>query len=89
MSIRRFKWYLNLSAKFQLNENLRVEISQERNESIFFGVSKILDDGRCGYLNKNGPHRLIGLNAWSTGSATIRSCGLVGVGVALVEKVCN
>ena len=27
--------------------------------------------GKCGGLNKNGPHRLIDLNAWSPGSGTI------------------
>jgi hypothetical protein len=36
----------------------------------------------CGGSNKNGFHRLIG-------SGTIRRCGLVGVGVALLKKVCH
>jgi hypothetical protein len=35
----------------------------------------------CGGLNENGPHRPIG-------RSLIRRCGLVGVGVALLEKVC-
>jgi hypothetical protein len=34
-------------------------------------------------LNKNGPHRLLYLNAWSPGSGTIRPSGLVGVDVGL------
>jgi hypothetical protein len=34
--------------------------------------------GLCGCWNENDPHRLIG-------SGTIRRCGLVGVGVALLE----
>lgn len=32
-------------------------------------------------MNKNGAHS-------PSGSGTIRSCGLVGVGVALLEEVC-
>jgi hypothetical protein len=31
----------------------------------------------------------MGLNAWPTGSGTIRRCGFVGVGVALLEEVCH
>jgi hypothetical protein len=27
--------------------------------------------------------------AWSMGSGTIRKCGLAGIGVALLEKVCH
>jgi hypothetical protein len=34
--------------------------------------------------NRNGPHRLACLNAWPMGV-----CGLVGVGVALLEEVCH
>ena len=30
----------------------------------------------------------MGLNAWSIGSGTVRRCGLVGVGVALLEEMC-
>ena len=41
----------------------------------------------CGGLNRNDPHRLMCLNAWSTGSGTLRGCGLVKVGVALLEEV--
>ena len=41
----------------------------------------------CGGLNKNGPQRLMCLNAWPIGSGTIRKCCLAGVGVALLEKV--
>ena len=36
--------------------------------------------GSCGGLNKNGPHRFIR-------SSTIRSCGLVGVAVVLLEDL--
>lgn len=36
----------------------------------------------CGGLNKNGPHRPIGIG-------TSRKCGLVGVGVALLEELCH
>jgi hypothetical protein len=43
----------------------------------------------CGGLNKYGPHRLMCLNAWLIWSGTIRTCDLVGVGVALLEKVCH
>jgi hypothetical protein len=35
----------------------------------------------CGGLNRFGPHRLMCLNAWPTGSSTIRRCGLVGISV--------
>ena len=34
----------------------------------------------CGSLNENGPHRLID-------SGIIRRCGLLGVGVTLLEEV--
>lgn len=40
----------------------------------------------CGGLNRFGPHRLMCLNAWPTGSGTIRRCVLVGVGVSLALK---
>lgn len=33
------------------------------------------------------PYRLMCANAWSMGSSTIRRCGLVGAGVALVGEV--
>jgi hypothetical protein len=29
------------------------------------------------------------LNAWPIESSTVRRCGLVGVGVALLEEVCH
>jgi hypothetical protein len=35
------------------------------------------------------PHRFMCLNVWLLGSGTIRRCGLVGVGVALLEEVCH
>ena len=46
-------------------------------------------DFYCGGLNKFGPHRLMCLNAWPTGSGTIRRRDLVGVDVALVEYMCD
>jgi hypothetical protein len=36
----------------------------------------------CGGLNESGPHRPIG-------RGTVRRCGLFGVGMALLEKVCH
>ena len=36
----------------------------------------------CGSLSVIGPHNLIG-------SGTIRRCGFVGVGMALLEEVCD
>ena len=61
--------------------------TQEKNDQcslsrVFYPVSRELElmhinDG-CGGLNKLGP-----------GSGTIRRCGLVGVGVALLVEVCH
>ena len=42
----------------------------------------------CGGLSKNDPHRLMCLNIWPIGNSTIRKCGLVRVGVALLEEIC-
>lgn len=53
-----------------------------------FKVYKALDTP-CGGMNRNGPLRLIGLNAWPMGSGTTMGCGLVEGGVALMEKVCH
>ena len=39
----------------------------------------------CAGVNRYGPHRLLGLNAWPVGRDTTRRCGLVGVSVALLE----
>ena len=39
-----------------------------------------------GGLNRNGPHRLMCLNAWLIGNGTITSNVLIGVGVALLEE---
>lgn len=42
----------------------------------------------CGGLNNNDPHGLIDLNEFecrSSGSGTIRRCGIIGVSVALLE----
>ena len=44
---------------------------------------------RCCSLDRYGPHRLMYLNAWPIGSTTIRKCGLVGVGVVLLQEVCH
>ena len=38
-------------------------------------------------LTRYGPHRLMCLNVWPIGRGRIRRCGLVGVGVALLEEV--
>ena len=40
-------------------------------------------------LSSNGPHRLLGLNAWPVGSGGVRWHGLAGVGVTLLEEVCH
>ena len=36
----------------------------------------------CGSLNENGTHGLLG-------NGTVRRCGLIGVGVALLEELCH
>lgn len=36
----------------------------------------------CGGMNKNGPNRPIG-------NGTIKKCGVVGVGVTLLHKMCR
>jgi hypothetical protein len=38
----------------------------------------------CGGLNRYSPHRHMFLNAWPTGSGSIRRCGLVGGSVSLL-----
>ena len=41
-------------------------------------------------MNRNGPiDSLMCLNVWPIESHSIRRCGLVRVGVALLEKVCH
>lgn len=46
----------------------------------------------CGGLNRDGPHRLMCLNAWAIGSSTIRrhgpvgKCGLGGENVQLQRQ---
>jgi hypothetical protein len=40
-------------------------------------------------LSRFGAHRLMGLNACSTGTGTIRRYGLDGAGVTLLEEVCH
>lgn len=49
---------------------------------------KILKLELCGDLNRKGPHKLKYLNTWSIGSNTVMVCDLVGVAVALLEKLC-
>jgi hypothetical protein len=49
-------------------------------------------DVPCGGLNENGPHRLIYLKAWSSGSGYLRKIkryAHVGVGVVLWVEVCH
>ena len=41
----------------------------------------------CGGLNRNDPIELMCMNAWPMRSDTVRRCGLVGVGVVLLEEV--
>ena len=36
-------------------------------------------------MNRNVPYRCMSLNVWSKESGTIKRCGLVGVGVSLLE----
>jgi hypothetical protein len=42
-----------------------------------------------GDLSRNSLYRLMCFNAWPIGNGTIRRSGLVGVGVALLKKVCH
>jgi len=37
----------------------------------------------CGYWKRNGPQRLMCLNAWPIDSVTIRRCGLLGGSVVI------
>ena len=43
----------------------------------------------CDGLNRNGPYRLVCLNAWPIKNSTIRRCNLVGVSLAFLEEVCH
>jgi hypothetical protein len=43
----------------------------------------------CGGFNGYSPHRLMCLDAWPMGSGSIKRCGLVGVGVALLGELCH
>jgi hypothetical protein len=43
----------------------------------------------CSTLNRYGPHRFMCWDAWPISFGTIRRYGLVGVGMALLEKVCH
>lgn len=42
---------------------------------------------QCVGLNKNGLHRVMCLNVWSSGNGTISRYSLVGVSLALLEEV--
>ena len=56
------------------------------------GVSLIIAENTdvwCDGLNRNSLHRVMCLHAWPIGSGTIRKCGLIGVGMALLEEVCH
>jgi hypothetical protein len=44
---------------------------------------------QCSGLNRFGPHVDSCLNAWPTGSDTIRRCELIGIGIDLLEEVCH
>lgn len=44
--------------------------------------------GLCGDLHRNGPLRLMHLNAWPMGCGTVKRRGLAGLGVAS-EEVCH
>jgi hypothetical protein len=48
-----------------------------------------MSDDTCTGLNMFGPHRLMCVNVWPTGSGTIRRWGLVEVGVAILEELCH
>ena len=55
----------------------------------FFGWTMV-NWGWCNDLNKNGPYRLMCLNAWPIGSGpSIRRCSLHGLGVALIKEACQ
>lgn len=47
----------------------------------FVGLTEAVGLMECGGLNENSPHRPIG--------SGISRCGLLGVGVALLEEVCH
>lgn len=40
-----------------------------------------------GGLNTNSPHRVTCMNAWPTENGTFKRCGLVWIGMALLEQV--
>ena len=52
-------------------------------------INQKISQGRCVGLNRHDPHKLMCSNAWLVGSGTIRRCGLVGVGVPLLEEICH
>jgi hypothetical protein len=55
----------------------------ECNFALCYGYKPIRSRLVWGVLNRNGPRRLICLNAWGIGSGTIRRCDLVGGSVSL------
>ena len=48
-----------------------------------------IDSSSYGDLNRYDPHRCMCLSAWPIKSGSIRRCGLVGVGVVLLEEGCH
>ena len=40
-------------------------------------------------MTRNSHHRLIHLSAWPPRNGTFRRCGLVGIGVDLLEEMCH
>ena len=48
-----------------------------------FTMRVLSSKASCSGLYKYGPHRHMCLNAWPTGSGTIRRCGLAGGSVSL------
>lgn len=54
----------------------------------FLGTTLLLVT-MCDSLNRNGPYRLVCVNAWHIGSSTIRRSSLIGVSMALLDDVCH
>lgn len=49
----------------------------------YSGQRQLHEGGGCGGLNRNGPHRLMSLNAGPMESGTISRCGHVGGNASL------
>jgi hypothetical protein len=58
----------------------------EVNSNFYFKRMSSILKVICAYVNSYDLHRLMCLNAWPMGSGTIRRCGLIGGGVALLAK---